>query len=103
MYVFDAGGVLPGVGRSGLDETGEIELKLRHQLGDLETIAGRITDALSGLPSSRGGGIWRGPAHGVYLTALGLLTADIRAAESNVDEALLQTRRALSTIDGYGR
>lgn len=80
---------------------GDVAAALRHQLGGLESLAHTLSQARAVLPRARGDQVWRGHANRFYLAALESLTQELASAALRVDDAIDDTRRAISTMGDH--
>ncbi len=71
---------------------------LRQQLVALDRVAGRLARALALLSPPGGHGVWSGNARLMYVLALGQLSAQLQAGCSLLDEAIRDTRYALTSL-----
>ncbi|MFM9919388.1 hypothetical protein [Lacisediminihabitans sp. H27-G8] len=82
-----------------------VDVALHRQLVALDRVAGRIAHARAVLPSAAGEGVWSGDARRMYVRGLQHLSDLVQSAESHLDDAIRNTRRAIAALDdgSHGR
>jgi hypothetical protein len=72
-------------------------LALQQQESGLDALAARVDTARARLPAVDAS-VWRGPAHSLYTAAIGELSSQLLAVQTQVRTAARETRRALATV-----